>query len=259
MSKNTIGLLLFASSLILSTIAALAPHASGQETGAAPEDRQLALARICASEEGLSRPTDGCAAIDAVIGHRARMREISWMQQAREGSRQSFNKRRTDSRRYIAFLDAEGTQPEGWPTHAWRRVMVPQEDGTRREMLQQVRHAPWSDETRRDDFRRRWLRIYARAGEIVAGTVSHQCRLNGRREEPAYWGCPPDEFTIGSCRDHTRAERAGWVRLDCGESAHNWFYCDPRESRTCVRRVDEVAATEDPPEAEQVTEELLGG
>lgn len=258
MPKNIIGLLLFASSLILSTIAVMAPRASGQEIVATPEERQLALARICASEEGLSRPTDGCAAIESVISHRARMRSVPWMRQARDGSSQSFNTRRTDARRWIAFLNPVGDQPEGWPSHAWRRVMVPADDGTEREMLAQVQHAPWSMPDRRDDFRRRWLRIYDRAGAIVRGEESHQCRLGGRREEPAYWGCPPDDFIEGSCRDHVRAERAGWVKLECGETTRNWFYCDPRESRTCIRRPD-VVATEDPPVTEQLTEELLGG
>jgi hypothetical protein len=259
MPKNIIGLLLLVSSVIFSTIAALhVPRATGQDVVAGPADRQLALARICASEEGLSRSTEGCAAIDAVISHRARMREVSWMRQARDGSSQSFNTRRSDMRRWIAFLNPDGTQPDGWPSHAWRRVMVPGDDGVEREMLAQVQHAPWSMPDRRDDFQRRWLRIHERAGAIVRGEENHQCRLGGRREEPAYWGCPPDDFIEGSCRDHARAERAGWVRLDCGETARNWFYCDPRESRSCVRQ-PEVATTQDPSETEHGTEELLGG
>lgn len=203
-------------------------EARGEVDGAG-DDRQLALARICASEEGLSAPTDGCAAIDAVISNGASRRQVSWMRQARQGSRQSFNKRRGDPRRWIAFLTADGSEPEGWPTYAWRRVV--DDDG--REMLQRVLHAPWSMPDRRDDFRRRWLRIYERAGRIVRGEERHQCTLNGRREEPVYWGCPTD--SRGQCRDHERAERAGWVRLECGSTVRNWFYCDPRMSRSCVR------------------------
>lgn len=213
----------------------------------------LALGRICASEEGLSRITPGCAAIYEVYHNASQRRQIPWLRQAREGSRQSFNRLRTDARRWIAFLDPTGAEPQGWPQHAWRRVMVPQEDGTRREMMQQVRHAAWSDETRRDDFRRRWLRLYEHSQQIARGEVRHECRLNGHRQSPHRWGCPPDNFTEGSCRDHERAERAGWVHLDCGEGTRNWFYCDPRIDRDC-RRPEPL-----PEVAEAETEEALGG
>lgn len=214
----------------------------------------IALGRICASEEGLSRVTPGCAAIYEVYRNAAERRGIPWMRQAREGSSQSFNRQRTDARRWIAFLEPTGSEPQGWPQHAWRRVMLPQEDGTQREMMRQVRHAAWSDPTRRDDFRRRWLRLYEHSQQISRGEVRHQCTLNGHRIDPVRWGCPPDTFTEGSCRDHVRAERAGWIHIDCGEGTRNWFYCDPRIDRDCRRPAEPAVA-----ESEPATEESLGG
>jgi len=251
MTKTSYAILFGVVALVAMAAVMLVPVVVAQDAVRTEDSQQLALARICASEGGLSRPTAGCAAIHGVISHRAERRGVSWMQQARDGSRQSFNTRRTDARRYIAFLNPMGDEPAGWPQHAWRRITRVEEDGTTREVMSQVRHAPWSMPDRSDDFRRRWLRIYERAGRVVSGEETHQCRLNGRRETPAYWGCPPDQYTVGSCQDHTRAQRAGWVRLDCGEDVRNWFYCDPRESRTCVR--GEAIATEEPdPEDEQL-------
>jgi hypothetical protein len=198
-----------------------------------PADRQLALARICASEEGLARLTDGCAAIDAVITYRAERRGVSWMRQARDGSRRSFNQRRRDNRRWIAFLSPSGEQPEGWPAFAWQRAIVEGDDGEPREMMRQVRHAPWSTPDRGDDFQRRWLRIYEHAGRIVSGEVQGRCEVEGRVTPVHYWGCRPDPR--GQCRDYERAERAGWTEVTCGD-ARNMFFCDPRVSRSCPRR-----------------------
>lgn len=222
---NRIVAMALAAAIGLMTVVAVAQR---RESRVPQIPDQLALARICANEEGISRVTDGCAAIYTVIRARAERNHRSWIAQAYLYSRTVFSTR-WDQRRWVNGLQPDGSEPIGWPTEASR--LVAREDGT--EVRETIRHAPWSSPDRPDDFRRRWMRLYEHAGQIVSGAVEHSCELSGRSVTPMQWGCPPDSRS--QCRDHERAERAGWVRLECGDTARNWFYCDPRASTSCRR------------------------
>lgn len=174
----------------------------GARAGAQHEriDDQLALARVCASEIGLSGSALECAAIHDVLARRARRWDTTLAWAARTYSDRVFDRERRDRRAWIAHLRPDGRMPAGWPeTTTVRR------DGAERV----VRHAPWGA------FRRRWLRLYGEAGRIVRGEIASPCQAS-----VDHWG-------MRHGIDMERARRAGWSEVDCGPT-RNAFWHVPR-------------------------------
>jgi hypothetical protein len=137
---------------------------------------QISLARVVISEAGLQATDDEVAAIGTVL--RARCSRCSIATVARQYSRGVFDLDRRDPRAWVAFLRADGRQPEHWPSNV-----------------------SWSA------FRASWLRVYEAAGRFVRGELEHSCE-----SPPAHWGSP----RAGSI-DMRRARRAGWTRVRCGD------------------------------------------
>lgn len=113
----------------------------------------LALSRIIVSESGFT-PTDDGPAIVSVIYDRAERMDMSPLSAARAYCPQSFNRERTDRRKWIAHLSLSGAKPHGWPANvSWER---------RRPL---------------------WLALTARVTELVKHPHSHSCS-----ESPMHWG-----------------------------------------------------------------------
>lgn len=167
---------------------------------------QLALARVCASEVGLSGSPEECAAIHEVLSQLADRWEASVAWAARTYSNRVFSPDRRDPRAWVAGLRPDGRRPANWP----QRVHV-RRDGVERV----VQHAPWAA------FRDRWLGLYETAGRIVRREIRSQCR-----EQPHHWG-------MRHGVDLERAQRAGWREIDCGET-RNAFWLVPGRERPPV-------------------------
>lgn len=145
----------------------------------APQPRltdQLALARICASEIGLTGAPEECAAIHEVLRDRMRRQGWSFLTAARLYSGRVFDTSRTDARAWVADLSPHARQPRGWP----------------------VAFASWSSYGRP-----RWQALYEASGRILVGEITHGCEIL-----PAHWGCR-------TCGDSARARRAGWQEVTC--------------------------------------------
>lgn len=99
--------------ILAATLLVCASHARADTRDA------LALARVCYSEAGLEEGPD-CAAILSALRNRAEKLRMSFGAMIRTYAANTFRLSRRDSRRWLAHLDASGTQPEGWPEHvAW--------------------------------------------------------------------------------------------------------------------------------------------
>jgi hypothetical protein len=120
------------------------PSSAGAETAPERVDAQLALARVCASEIGLSGAPAECAAIHDVLSRRAGRWGSSLTWAARAYSTRVFDRGRQDPRAWIAHLRPDGRAPDGWP-----EVVAVRRGG----QVQQVQHAPWGA------YRDRWLRL----------------------------------------------------------------------------------------------------
>jgi hypothetical protein len=161
---------------------------------------QLALARICASEAGL-RVTDDCAAIYAVLTRGARSPE-RFMARARAYSGRVFDTSRVDSRAWIAHLNPEGARPHGWPTE--RTARTARDEGGRIR-VRYVAPPSW------DRYRASWLELYAHAGRILAGRISHRCET-----QPEDWGGDMD--TARYTRAYPNARQ-----INCGDTRNNFW------------------------------------
>jgi hypothetical protein len=107
-----------------------------------------------------------------------------------------FDRTQTDSDCDTPWLDLEGNEPACWASDI-----------------------PWAN--RRDA----WLLTVAHAIDVRLGNIESRCT-----RPPLHWGCGP-ELSLpprgtGTCRDHLRAARAGWVEVSCGDT-DNTFYADP--------------------------------
>jgi hypothetical protein len=146
---------------------------------------QLALARICASEQGLRTDLEDCPAIYLVLERLAERRGWTFGSAARAYSRRVFDRSRSDARAWLAFLGPSGREPARWPA---------------------APHMPWVA------AQGRWRELYTRAGEILRGEVTATCDV-----PPDHWGCP------APCVDHERATRAGWGPVDCGRTRNEFW------------------------------------
>lgn len=161
---------------------------------------QLALARTCVSETGFEGDERECAAIYAALLWRAehRYHGSSFVYAAQTHSAEVFNTGRRDHRAYIAHLRPDGREPLGWPTTSSfvRGDSVIVRPGPR-----------WTGRIRRGGttYRDGWLRLYAAAGEILAGRIESACP-----RVPVTWG-----MSSPSSADYQRAISNGLERLDC--------------------------------------------
>lgn len=137
---------------------------------------QLALARICASETGLTGAPEECGAIYEVLQDRMRRQHWTFLSAARRYSSSVFDTARTDPRAWVTDLSPHGRQPRGWP----------------------VAFVSWSSYGRP-----RWQSLYETAGRVIAGEVRHDCEM-----PPHFWG-------MRTGIDRERAVRFGWQEVAC--------------------------------------------
>lgn len=175
--------------VVLSVFGLDSPHA-GAQPGSSHSQVQLALARICVSEAGFQTETNDCAAIHQVL--KGRKGRGSLLRIMRLYSSRTFDRERTDKRRWIAFLNPRGMEPKGWP----ERTAA----GTP--------HPEWRH------YRDLWMDMQEHVADVVSGEVSSPCS-----KEPDHWG---SRYGI----DLRRAKRAGWKEVDCGETL-NAFWSVP--------------------------------
>jgi hypothetical protein len=164
---------------------------------------QLALARVCASEAGLSGTPEECAAIHDVLARKARRWDARLPWAAQAYSSRVFDRDRRDGRAWIAYLRPDGREPSNWPDVVTVR---------RRGETVSVRHAPWGA------FRDRWLTLYEAAGRIVRGEIPSPC------------AGPVDHWGMRHGIDFERAQRAGWTEVDCGQT-RNAFWAIPERGQ----------------------------
>lgn len=149
---------------------------------------QLALAQLCVSESMFQTRTLDCRLIYEVMRHWSADGMTLTMRAMRRYSRLTYDRGRTDSRRWIAFLNHDFTEPQGWA-----------EDQT----------VPWS--AARDDFRR----VYNYAGYLIRYPQAYPCTT-----QVHHWGARGFRR-----REHLRE---GWILVDCGgEETMNDFWTMP--------------------------------
>ena len=158
---------------------------------------QIALARICTSEGGWSLETWDCRLIFEVLRSRNKDGHLT-MSVMRNYSTATFDRRRTDRRRWIPWLNARFEQPQHWD----ETVTV-----------------PWS--VHRNAFRQ----TYEYAGYLIRHEPSYPCTLPVH-----HWGARGWNVS--------QREREGWHRIECGAvPTHNQFWMVPRllepEERIC--------------------------
>ena len=169
---------------------------------ATPPDRklQLALARICVSEAGFQIRTRDCELIYHVLRSRSRSGELT-IGIMRAYASKSFDRLRTDSHRWVAYLNHTFSEPRGWD---------------------ETTSIPWS--RRRDAFRD----VYERAGQLIRERPVNPCpdRLD-------HWGAP--HFRR---RQHLQN---GWKIVECGETLNTfWSLPDRNVRRRGVNRSQPV-------------------
>lgn len=154
----------------------------------------MALAQVAVSESGFDGQGDQ-AAIWHVLKYRARRRGVSLERMAHIYSDRVFDRAHSGSRKWLAYLRYDGAEPEHWD----RRI-------------------PWSH------FRGRWLNILNRAKEFVKGNVTDPCAGYAH-----HWGMShPDSI------DYIRATRAGWYRVDCGQTLNAFWWVPPRNHTDAI-------------------------
>jgi hypothetical protein len=146
----------------------------------------IALARVCVSEAGWTYDGD-CAAIHAVLRFHSIRRDLSFLQFARRYSDRVFDRRRSDSRRWIAWLSPTFEQPRGWP----RRVLT------------------W------ERGAELWRERLEHAEEIVRGEVEPECD-----RPPHHWGA---RYGVDKSRAERAIEAGRWRMANCGRT-RNAFY-----------------------------------
>lgn len=153
---------------------------------------QLALARICVSEAGFQIRTRDCEFIYHALRNRSRTGELN-LGIMRAYAPKSFNRRRTDSHRWIAHLTHRFDQPKFW---------------------QETTTIPWS--RRVAGYRQ----VYEFAGRLVQTRPSSPC------------GVRIDHWAAQHFR-RRRLLRSGWRIVECGETLNTfWTLPDRRPSRS---------------------------
>lgn len=177
------------------------------------ESLQLALARICVSESGFQIRTLDCRLIYEVLRNRSRTGELT-LGIMRSYSTATFNRHRTDSRRWIPFLDPRGAMPRHWSEST---------------------HLSWSA------YRSNFLDVYRYAGYLIRHNPTYPCTLPVH-----HWGAR--NFRV------QRLLRSGWIRVECeinGRPTLNQFWLVPSSlragervcngaERACIRQPSEI-------------------
>jgi hypothetical protein len=193
---------------------AIALIAHAQEAAPAPVvlTPQLALARVCAKEEGLmpgrgqsveqhdASLRDGCTAIDQVLSRRARLAHAEFGTFACRYSANACTPGGMNP--WVADLSWGDRMPNGWPLE---RVL-------------------WMPLRRRDHLNglTEWRKLMHLSAAIMRGEIESACPV-----EPDHWGSP--------LLDHERREREGWVSEHCG-AALNEFWVVPARHRAAGAR-----------------------
>ena len=157
--------------------------------------RQLALARIMISESGFQTDTMDGRLIYEVLKDRGHG-ELT-MGVMRAYATKTFSRRRTDSRRWIPFLTADGREPQWW------------RESTR---------ASWA--VRRRGFER----VYHYAGYLIRHDPPYPCTL------------PVHHWGARGFRTRMRISE-GWRRVECGETRNQFWMIPARiepEARVCT-------------------------
>ena len=128
---------------------------------AEPSDALVeALARVCAAEAGWDTSTGDCAAIVPLLERRASLLGVDTLTMTRRYANAHFDRRRTDARRWTAYLELAAREPRGWP-----------------------RDLDWNR------FRDRWLAIVEHVRAVLRAEVADPCG----EARPDHWGGPMDD------------------------------------------------------------------
>lgn len=170
---------------------------STQRTERETRQLQLALARICISESGWQLETWDCRLIFEVLSGRSGTGHLT-MGIMRRYSTATFNRRRTDRRRWVPFLNAEFREPRHW---------------------QETVTVPWFV------YREAYRHTYNYAGYLIRHEPNYPCTM------------PVHHWGARGWRVRQR-EREGWRRVECGMvPTRNQFWMVPRllepEERVC--------------------------
>ena len=171
-----------------------APDA-GRSSGQVPVDArhrrlQLALARICVSEAGFQLRTRDCEFIYHVLRTRGRTGELE-LGTMRAYCKKSFNRLRTDDRRWVAHLTHTFTEPRGW---------------------RETTTLHW------DRRRRSFQEVYEFAGRIIIERPDNPCELR-----LDHWGARGFR--------HRLLLRRGWRTVECGPTLNTFWSIPRRSNR----------------------------
>lgn len=152
---------------------------------------QLALTRICVSEAGFQYRTMDCRLIYEVLTYWSADHTTLTMGNMRRYSGKTFDRDRTDHRRWIAFLNSNFSEPTGW---------------------RESQDIPWSSV--RDNFRR----LYNYVGYLIRYPQPNPCTV-----ELHHWGARGFRR-----REHLGQ---GWILVQCdGAETLNDFWSLPRRN-----------------------------
>lgn len=170
---------------------------------------QLALATVAVNEAGLQSESDDVAMILEVFENRRGRGSLLRIMRAYSGK--AFDRRRSDCRRWIPFLNLEADKPKHW-------------DEERSECLTRPGWA-WG--------RPRWKRIVERAGRLIVTPPAYRPEVcNGRVDD---WGGEMDT-------DEYLQANPNAVRLRC-PNTENIGWCLPRLGRCPASAVVACAST----------------
>jgi len=162
----------------------------------------LALARICVSEAGWECfDTQDGLAIHEVLLSGASRHNMSYVSFARAyaGRVMGVRPHNSERLRWVGALREDGNQPSNWPTMVTRRVGG---------VIRVDSMPPWSS------YRARWLAVLARAREVVRLSL----------EDRVDWSpCPEEVHDWGGAMDRERANRAGLIEVECGETSNDFY------------------------------------
>lgn len=149
-----------------------------------PVDRtiHLALTRVCISEAGFQTITNDCTLMYHALRNRSSTGEVT-LGILRAYSTKTFNKNRTDSRRWIAHLNHAARRPEGW---------------------QENISVPWSSR------RQGYIEVYNHVYNL----------LHTRPESPC--NIPIDHWGARGFR-RRRLLNLGWTIVQCGETLNDFW------------------------------------
>ena len=178
--------------VILLIAAVLSPNVSSSAQQARRSNRniQLALSRICVSESGFQLETRDCEFIYHVLRRRSQTNQIT-MRIMRSYSPRSFDRNRTDRRRWISHLNRTFREPRGWS---------------------ETSTVPWSA------YRQGYIQVYEFVGRMIETHPSNPCNTH-----LDHWGAP------GFRR--RQLLRRGWTLVDCGSTLNDFWSLPSRNSR----------------------------